>query len=117
MAERDTSARVGRLLTLGTYLSVALALAGVVLAGLAGKDPLAADPPPFDLPRVPALLLAGDPAGFLWAALVASVVLPSARVALAGLGFLAEGDRRQAGIAAAVLAVLALSVAIALSGR
>ena len=114
---RDTAVRVGRLLTIGTYVSVALALVGVVLVAAQGTDPLHADPPAFDLARVPAQLADGDPAGFLWAALLASVALPSARVALAATGFVAEGDRRQAAIALAVLCVLGISVAVALAGR
>ncbi len=115
--DRDTAARVGRLLTVGTYVSVALALVGVALVAARGIDPLGADAPSFDLARVPGQVAAGDPEGFLWAGLIASVALPSARVALAAAGFLAEGDRRQAAIAGAVLCVLAISVAVALAGR
>jgi hypothetical protein len=43
------------------------------------------------------------------------VTLPAARVLLALIGFARERDRRAAGVATAVLGVLALSVAIAVA--
>ena len=113
----DTSRLVGRLLTVGTIASVALAAAGVAAMLLAGETPVREPGPLFRPLEVPADLVAGHPDGLLWAALTLTVALPSARVALAGLGFLAEHDRRQAGVALAVLAVLGISLGVAIVTR
>jgi uncharacterized membrane protein len=106
---------IGHLLVAGTYLAMSLMVVGVVLMLAKGVDPLAhAAFPPFKLTAIPGQMLALDPIGFLWAGVVTIVALPVGRVVVAGLGFLAAGDRRLALVSLAVLAVVLVSVAAAL---
>ena len=56
-------ALVARILVAGTYLAIGLILVGVALMLASGIDPLAHGAiPPFDLPAIPAEILAGTPA-------------------------------------------------------
>jgi uncharacterized membrane protein len=106
---------IGHLLVAGTYLAMGLMTVGVVLMLANGVDPLAHDAfPPFQLTAIPGQMLALDPIGFLWAGIVTIVALPVGRVVVAGLGFLAAGDRRLALVSLAVLTVVLVSVAAAL---
>jgi uncharacterized membrane protein len=103
---------IARLLTVGTWLSIALLAVGFVLMLAQGVSPL--DPAPaFDLRSIPAHIAALDPLGFLWLGLIVVVATPSARVAAALLGYSRAGDRRMALVAVAVLVVIGLSVALA----
>jgi hypothetical protein len=110
----DIVRAAGTLLGVGTIAVVGLVTVGTLLTLAAGKRPMIDPGPPFD----PALLfpnvLALRPEGFLWLGLVLTVMLPAARVLLSLLGFTRVRDLRAAGIALAVLCVLALSVAIGL---
>ena len=117
MPEHDTVRLVARLLTVGIYASVALAVTGTILMLLAGHVPVTERGPAFAPGRLVADVLAGRASGFLWAGLVVAVALPSARVAAACIGYGREGDVRQARVALAVLGVLALSTVIALVTR
>ncbi len=113
----DTVDAAARVLAVGTYVSFGFALAGTILMLLAGHVPVTQPGPPFDPARLPAELLAGRSAAFLWIALLVAVVLPSARVITAAIGYLREGDPRQSGVAVAVLCVLLASSVIALATR
>jgi uncharacterized membrane protein len=105
---------ISRLLVAGTYLAMALILAGVLLMLAAGIDPLAHGAvPPFDLASIPAEVAAGNPLGFLWLGLVAVLALPLGRVIVAGLGFLAARDLRLALVSLAVLLVVLASIVAA----
>jgi uncharacterized membrane protein len=103
---------IARLLTVGTYLSIALLAAGFALMLAQGVSPLET-PPAFDLRSIPAHIAALDPLGFLWLGLIVVVATPSARVAAALIGYARAGDRRMALVAVAVLVVIGLSVALA----
>jgi uncharacterized membrane protein len=103
---------IGRLLTLGTYASIALLAVGVVLMALDGIEPLSGGPA-FDLARLGPDLAAFRPAGFLWLGLIVVVATPAARVVASLVGYARLGDRRMAAIAALILLVIALSVALA----
>jgi uncharacterized membrane protein len=106
---------IARLLIVGTYVAIGLVLVGVIGMATAGIDPLAHGVPPrFDLGRIPVDLLALRPEGFLWAGLAAVLALPLGRVIVAGVGFLAAGDRRLALVSLAVLLVVVGSVLAAL---
>lgn len=106
---------VGRLLVAGTWLAMGLVLAGVVLMLLTGVDPLAHGAiPEFDAARIPADILALRPEGFLWAGIVLIIGLPIGRVVVAGVGFLAAGDRRLALVSLLVLLVVLVSIIAAL---
>jgi uncharacterized membrane protein len=103
---------IARLLTVGTWVSIALLAVGFALMVMHGISPL--DPAPaFDLRSIPIQIAALDPLGFLWLGLVVVIATPSARVAVALLGYARAGDRRMALVAVAVLVVIGLSVALA----
>jgi len=106
---------IARLLVVGTWLAMALVLAGVLLLLASGVDPLTRrDVPSFDLTRIPADLVGLRPGGFLWAGIALIVTLPVGRVVVAGLGFLAARDGRLALVSILVLLVVIVSIAAAL---
>lgn len=117
-SERDLDRIVGRILSIGTYLSVGLLAMGVLLTARAGISPIDATLQPLDLGRIPADLLAGRPEGFLWLGLLAAIATPLLRVATSLVGYLRGGERRMAVIAAAILVVVAVAVLVGvLAGR
>jgi uncharacterized membrane protein len=103
---------IARLLTIGTYASVALLLVGAVLMLATGIAPRSGGPP-FDPTKLVPDLLALRPAGFIWLGLVAVVATPAARVLAALIGYARSRDRTMAIVAALILVVIALSVALA----
>lgn len=106
---------VARLLVLGTWVAVALVVAGVLGMLVTGVDPLEHGARPlFDLGAIPADLLALRPTGFLWAGLVTVLLLPIGRVVVSGIGFLVARDRRLALVSLAVLVVVIVSIAAAI---
>ena len=107
---------LGRVLTVGTLVGAALLVAGVVAMGFAGVGPLARPFPGFDLGRLPSDLARLRPAGFLWLGLAVLLLTPCARVAASLVGFGLEGDRRMAAVAAAILAVIAVSAMLGAGG-
>ena len=102
---------IARLLTAGTYLSVALLGIGVVLMAVAGLAPRGG--PAFDPARLVADLVALRAEGFLWLGLITVIATPSARVAASLLGYLRGGERTMAGVSILILGVIALSVLLA----
>ena len=106
--------RIGRLLIAMTYVAVALLVAGVVLLVAAGISPLSGGPP-FDLAAIPAELVAGTPAGFLWLGLMAVIATPIVRVIGAAVAYGSTGEWTMVAISAAILVVIALGIAIALA--
>ncbi|HEY0443014.1 MAG TPA: DUF1634 domain-containing protein [Candidatus Limnocylindrales bacterium] len=107
----DLDRTIARLLTVGTYVSIALLVAGVAAMVAAGISPLdrAAG---FDLRRVGSDLAALRPEGFLWLGLVVVIATPSARVAASLLGYARGGDRIMVLVSVLILAVIALSVVL-----
>jgi uncharacterized membrane protein len=105
--------QVARLLTIGSYVAVALLTIGFLLMLAEGRSPLEGGPA-LDLRGIPADVLALRPAGFLWLGLLAVVAAPVARVAVALVGYVRGGEREMALVATLVLAVIALGVALAL---
>ena len=103
---------IARLLTIGTYASVALLVMGVLLMLATGVAPRSGGPA-FDLRKLVPDLLALRPAGFIWLGLVAVVATPAARVLAALIGYARRRDRTMAIVAALILVVIALSVALA----
>jgi uncharacterized membrane protein len=110
--ERGLEAGVGRLITVGTYLSIGILAIGVGVMLASGVSPLASAPP-LDPARLPADLVALRPEGFLWLGLLAVIATPAARVTAALVGFAARGERRMALIAILVLVVIVLGVVVA----
>ncbi len=103
---------IARLLTLGTYLSIALLAVGVVLMAGGGIGPLSGGPA-FDATRLVPDLLAGRPAGFLWLGLIVVVATPVARVLASLVGYVRRGEQGMAIVAGMILVVIGLSVALA----
>jgi uncharacterized membrane protein len=105
--------QVARLLTIGSYAAVVLLSIGFLLMLLEGRSPLDGGPQ-LDLGRIPADVVALRPAGFLWLGLLTVVAAPVARVVIALVGYVRGAERGMALVATLVLAVIALSVALAL---
>ena len=104
---------LGRLLIGLTYVAVALLAIGVLRMFGGGISPLSGGPR-FDAARLPVDLAAGAPAGFLWLGLLAIIAAPISRVVAAAVGYARIGDRAMVGVAAAILIVIALSIASAI---
>ena len=107
---RKFEARLGRLLIGVTYVAVALLLVGVALMAANGISPLAGGPA-LELATMPARLVAGDPAAFLWLGLLAVIATPVTRVVAAAIGFARTGDRLLFLAAIGILATIFASVA------
>jgi uncharacterized membrane protein len=105
---------IGRLMVWGVYAAMALISIGIILAGLAGIDPLARGlAPALDPVGIVTSMLALQPEGFLWAGIVLILAIPIGRVVVAGVGFLATGERRFALISLLVLLVVVISIVTA----
>ena len=107
---------LGHLLQIGTYASVALIAAGVVLLLVSGGSPLAGGPP-FDLTTIPGDLAALRPAGFLWLGIAGVLATPGLRVARAMLGFARRREQRLVAVSAGVLVVIAIGVIVGVMAR
>jgi uncharacterized membrane protein len=100
---------LARVLTIGTYASIALVAIGLVLLVAGGGSPLDSGPP-LRLATLGADLAAGRPEAFLWLGILAVLGTPALRVAGALVGFWRGGERRMALIALLILAVVGLGI-------
>jgi len=119
MGPRETAARaadrrIGRLLIVLTYASVALLVAGVLLLLAAGISPLDGGPG-LDLATLASEAVALGPAGLLWLGLLAVIVTPISRVVAAAIAYGRAGDWSMVGIALGILAIIATAVATAVA--
>jgi uncharacterized membrane protein len=103
---------VARVLSAGTYLSVALLGLGLVAMLVAGISPFATSPR-FDPNRLGADLLAGRAEAFLWLGLVAAIATPTIRVVLALVRFARGAEWSMVVVAACILAVIVMSLFVA----
>jgi uncharacterized membrane protein len=108
----DLERSIARLLTIGTYGSVALLAIGVVVMLARGIAPLAGGP------RFTPGLVVDDvahlrPTGFIWLGLLAVIATPSARVVASLVGYVRRRERGMVAVAVAILVVIALSVVLA----
>jgi uncharacterized membrane protein len=103
---------VARLLTIGTIASIALLAIGSVLLAARGGSPLDAALP-LDVGRLPTDIAMGRPDGFLWLGLIAAIATPCARVAASLIGYIRRREPAMALVAVLILAVIALTVALA----
>jgi len=108
--DRRLEASIARLLTIGTYVSVAFIAIGVVALFATGVSPLDAAPA-FDLGRLPGDLVALRPAGFLWLGIIGVIATPASRVAAALVGYARSGERPMMLVSVLVLIVIAVGVA------
>jgi hypothetical protein len=108
---------VGRVLSRGTWLIIGLVGLGTIMMLAAGRQLLERPGPRFDPLELIFDLFSLRPEGFLWLGLVLTVALPTARTVVAFWGFLRQGDRRASLVAGGVLALLALSIVVALVTR
>jgi uncharacterized membrane protein len=104
---------IARLLTAGTYASVAVLAVGTAIMIASGVQPLGSGPG-FDLGRIGDDLVHLRAAGFLSLGLISVVATPASRVVASLIGYLRGGERLMAVIAALILAVIALSVGLAI---
>ena len=111
-AADPVEAIVARLLTIGTIAAIALLAIGSVLLAIHGGSPFDAAPN-LDVSRIPGDLLAGRPEGYLWLGLIAAIATPCARVAASLIGYLRQREGAMAIISILILAVIALTVALA----
>ena len=108
-------ASIGRLITTGTYLSVALIALGVALLVVAGQSPLGGLAA-FDPSRIGDDLVHGRAEAFLWLGLVIVIGTPSARVAAALFGYGRRGERAMVAVAALILGVIVIGILTGLAG-
>lgn len=106
----------GRLLIGITYVSVVLLVIGVALMVKDGISPLDGGPA-LDLAPLGATLAALEPAGFLWLGLLVVIAAPICRVIVAGVAYARDADWLMVGISVAILLVIAVGVASALTVR
>ena len=100
---------LARILQAGTYASMVFVALGVLLFIMRGESPL--DPgPALDLVNLPADLAAGEPAAILWLGVLGILATPALRVVGALVGFARAGEWRMAGVAAAIIVVVALGI-------
>jgi uncharacterized membrane protein len=106
---RSLESSIARLLTIGTYVSIALIATGTGLLIASGRSPLETAPG-LALDRLAADLLSLQPAGFLWLGVLGVIATPGARVAAALVGYARAGEREMVLVAALILAVIAAGV-------
>ena len=111
-AATDLEPAIARLLTLGTYLAIALLAIGLVLLLASGLGPRSTEDG-LDITRIPADLAALRPTGFIWLGLIAVVATPSARVATALIGYVRRGERDMVIVSTLILLVIVASVTLA----
>jgi uncharacterized membrane protein len=104
---------IARVLTIGTYVSVAVLAVGTAMMLASGVEPLGGGPR-FDPGQVGDDLVHLRATGFLWLGLVAVVATPASRVVASLVGYLHDGERLMAVVAVLILAVIALSVGLAI---
>jgi len=104
---------IARVLTVGTYVSVAVLAVGTAMMLASGVQPLSGGPR-LDLGQIGDDLVHLRATGFLWLGLVAVVATPASRVVASLVGYLRDGERLMATIAVLILAVIVLSVGLAI---
>lgn len=104
--------RIARLLTVGSYVGVALLVVGVALMTLAGHSPLDTPLHGFDPGAIAGDIAAGRPEGALWLGLLVLLATPAARVTASLAGFVRSGEREMVVVSAAILLVIAAGVVV-----
>ena len=107
----DLDRLVGRLLTIGTYGSIALLTIGSLLMFAGRIDPLAGAPP-FEPSLIVDDITHLRPAGFMWLGLLTLLATPALRVVVSFAGFAARGERTMAVVAILILVVIGASIVL-----
>ena len=102
--------RVHLVLQAGVVASGLLLVGGLVVVLAGAGDP--SDAVPTSVAAAIRGALHGDGLSLIAIGMLVLMATPVARVAILAAGWFREGDRRYAAVAAAVLAILALSVAL-----
>ena len=97
---------IARILTVGSYLSVALIVVGVALMAVDGRSPLDRPFPGFDPTALGADIVAGRPEGFLWLGLVILLATPATRVTASLVGYIRTRERQMIAVSIGILAVI-----------
>ncbi len=105
---------IGRLLIAATFVSVGLLVIGIGLMIVRGVQPLSGGPS-VDLATLGAQVTALQPAGFLWLGLLAVIAAPIGRVIVAAIAYARDGDWQMVGISIAIVLVIAVGIATALT--
>jgi uncharacterized membrane protein len=108
-------ARLGRLLFRGSLVAVGLLSIGIVLMVVGGVSPLDV-PPNLALDRLVNDIVTLHPAGYVWLGAIAVLSLPILRLLVAVVAFWGTGERNQAVIGVATLAVIATGIILGLAG-
>ena len=103
---------IARLLSVGTYVAIALLVVGLALLLATGIRPLSGGPA-FDATHVLDDVVRLRPAGFIWLGLLAVIATPSARVVASLVGYARGGERAMVAVAALILVVIIVSVVLA----
>ena len=103
---------IARLLTIGTYIAIALLAVGLLLLLASGVGPLSGGPA-FDPGRLVADLGGLRADAFIWLGLLVVVATPSARVVASLIGYGRRGERAMVLVSSLILIVIAASVALA----
>ena len=103
---------VARLLSVGTVAAIGLLAIGSILLALQGGSPFDTAPT-MDLSRIPSDLVAGRPEGYLWLGLIAAIATPCSRVVASLVGYIRQRERGMVLISVLILAVIAVTVALA----
>ncbi|MFL5722997.1 MAG: DUF1634 domain-containing protein, partial [Chloroflexota bacterium] len=107
---------LAHVLQLGTYISVGLVAIGSALLLASGGSPVGGGPP-FDLARLPADLVALQPAGFLWLGILGVLSTPALRVGRAVMGFARRDEQRMVVVSVLVLGVIAVGVFVGVTAH
>jgi uncharacterized membrane protein len=103
---------IARILTIGSYLSVAFLVIGVALMAIHGTSPLDQPADGFDPALIIGDIVAGRSDGPLWLGLLILLVTPASRVAASLVGYTRTGERQMVIVSLAILGVIAAGVVV-----
>lgn len=109
---RDLEVRLGRVLSVGTWVGVAALGVGVILMMASGVSPLEPAFPSLDPGAILPGILGLEASAWLWVGLIVVIATPILRVVAALLGFASRGERDMVAVSAAILLVVAIGVLI-----
>ncbi len=112
----DLEARLGRILSVGTWIGVVALALGVLLMSASGISPLEPGFPALDPSGLLAGLVGLEAASWLWVGLIVVVATPILRVGAALVGFAGRGEHDMTAVAVGILVVVTFGVVIGTVG-